>query len=60
MLLSAYSQTEMFIGASSFNGDVTTWDVSKGTSFVSGLDYFIDVIVIKMMLLKGKATYLSY
>ena len=32
-----FAQGFMFYGASSFNQDVSSWDVSSGTNFVSGL-----------------------
>ena len=31
------AQGYMFRGATSFNQDLSTWDISSGTSFVSGL-----------------------
>ena len=39
LISSVYSQMEMFAGATSFNSDISKWDVSSGIYFVSGLDY---------------------
>jgi hypothetical protein len=50
----------MFDDATSFNQDITEWDVSSGTRFVSGFDDCIYVIVFKMMLFDGKGTSFFY
>ena len=57
---SVYSQQNMFNAHTSFNRDLSKWDVASGTNFVSGLDYWIDIIIIKMMLFEGKTTSCSY
>jgi hypothetical protein len=50
----------MFRDQTSFNQDISEWDVSSGTRFVSGFDWWIDVIVIKMMLFDSKVKSFPY
>ena len=38
LALLIHTQESMFDGAKSFNGDVSSWDVSRGQDFVSACD----------------------